>query len=56
MKQENKANLFDRIDLGIRRGVAKALAEHKKAGRPIAICKNGKVIEVSARNIRVPKV
>jgi predicted RNA methylase len=56
MKQTRKASLFERIDLGIRRGVATALAEHKKAGRSIAISKNGKIVEVPARNIRVPKV
>jgi len=30
MKQARKASLLERIDLGIRRGVAMALAEHKK--------------------------
>ncbi|MBI4726675.1 hypothetical protein HY768_05555 [candidate division TA06 bacterium] len=56
MKKTKKTYSPDAIDIGVRFGVARALAEHKKAGRPIAICKNGKVVEIPARNIRVPKV
>ena len=42
-----------RIDIGVRRGVAKALAEHKNAGNSIAIWKDGKVVMVPPENIRV---
>ncbi len=45
-----------RIDLGVRRGAAKALEEHKKAGRCIAIIKDGKVVRIPPEEIVVPKV
>ena len=54
--QKTKNNdLFERIDFGIRRGVARALAEHKKAGKSIVISKNGKIIEIPPEKIKIPK-
>ena len=44
-----------RIDIGVRRGVAKALAEHKNSGHSIAIWKDGKVAIIPPEDIRVDK-
>jgi len=44
-----------KIDQGIRKGVADALARHKLLGESIAILKAGKVVIVPANKIRVPK-
>lgn len=44
--------LRKRIDIGVRRGVAKALAEHKKAGKSIAIWQDGKVVIIPPEDIR----
>lgn len=45
-----------RMKLGVLQGVARALAEHKKAGRSIVIWKDGKVVKVPPEEIEVPKV
>jgi hypothetical protein len=49
----NDREIGERIDQGIREGVAKALMEHKKAGRAIAVWKNGRVIRIPPDQIRV---
>lgn len=48
-------DIFEKIDYGVRLGAAKALAEHKKAGRSIAISKNGKVVDVPPEQIEIPE-
>ncbi len=47
--------ILDKIDYGVRRGAAQALAEHKKAGRSIVIWKDGKVVQIPAEEIVIPK-
>lgn len=51
LSNENKSK---RIDQGLRKGIADALARHKLLGESIAIWKDGKVI-VPAKKIRVPR-
>jgi hypothetical protein len=46
----------DKIDRAIKAGVAKAIAEHKRAGHSIAVWKDGKVVIVPPEKIRVPRV
>ncbi len=46
----------EKIFLGVRLAVAKALAEHKKAGRSIAIWRDNKVVKIAAKDIRIPKI
>ena len=41
------------IKKGVHLGVAKALAEHKKAGRSIVVWKNGKMIEIPPEKIGI---
>ena len=50
-----KDDLFERIDLGVRQGVARALADHKKAGRSIHVWQDGKIVEIPAKKIKVDK-
>lgn len=50
-----KITLSERINLGIRRGVAHALAEHKKAGHSIFVWENGKIVEIPAKKIKIDK-
>ena len=48
-------DLFARIDYGVKRGVARALVEHKKAGRCIVISQNGKIIKIPPEKIEIPE-
>jgi hypothetical protein len=48
-------DLSRKIDLGIRQGVARALAEHKEKGQSIHVLKNGKIITITAKDIQVKK-
>lgn len=45
-----------RIDLGVQLGVARALAEHKQAGRSIVVWRDGRIVEISPEDIVVPEV
>ena len=46
MSRKSDFDFFERIDRGIKRGVANALAEHRKAGEKVAIWRNGKIVEI----------
>jgi hypothetical protein len=46
---------FDRKTyLGIRRGVAKALAEHKRLGQSIVVSREGEIVWIPPEEIQVP--
>lgn len=49
-----KINLIRKIEIGIRRGVSKALEEHKLMGIPIVISKDGKIVTIPPEEIIVP--
>lgn len=49
----NKLDLHERIKFGVRRGVARALAAHKKAGQSIVIWRDGKIVEIPPEEIVV---
>jgi len=53
MKNNGLPNLGRKIDLAIEVGVAKAISEHKAAGRSIAVWKDGKVVIVPPEEIKV---
>ena len=55
MTNKEKNDLNKKIDLGVRRGAAKAQSEHKKAGRPIYIWEDGKVVKVPPDKIAIPE-
>lgn len=42
------------MGIGVRRGVARALAEHKRAGRSIWVSRDGKVVEIPPEKIQAP--
>ena len=54
MKNSRNIDILKRFDIGVRRGVAKALREHKRLGQPIVIWKDGKVVKVAPEDIKVP--
>lgn len=46
MTPQQKQQLRARIDLGIKAGVASALEEHRRAGRKVAIWRDGRVVQI----------
>jgi hypothetical protein len=46
MKQTDKFDFFERLDRGIKRGVAQAFAAHRKAGEKVLIWENGRMLEI----------
>lgn len=55
MSECDNKDLFERIDLGIRRGVARALAEHKQSGHSISVWKDGHVVKIPPEKIQIPE-
>lgn len=55
MSERDVKDLFERIDLGIRRGVARALAEHKQWGHSISVWENGQVVKIPPEKIQIPE-
>jgi len=58
MKKTNpksKKDLFAKIDLGVRLGVAHALAEHKRMGQSIVVWRNGKIVTIPPEKIKIQK-
>ena len=55
VQSKQERDLFEKIDLGVRRGAARALTEHKKAGKSIAVSRNGKIIRIPPEEIKIPK-
>lgn len=49
-----KINLIRRIEIGVRRGVSKALEEHKRLGIPIVVSRDGKIVKIQPEDIVVP--
>jgi Arc/MetJ family transcription regulator len=43
------------VDKALRRAVREALIEHKKAGRSIVVWRDGRVVRVPAKEIRVSR-
>ncbi len=50
-----KKDLFEKIDYGVRRGAAYALAKHKKAGKSIVVCRDGKIVHIPPEEIEIPE-
>jgi hypothetical protein len=45
--------LWNRIDRGVRKGIDNAILEHKRAGRAIAVGRNGKVVMIPPEKIKI---
>jgi hypothetical protein len=52
-KEQNHALLAYQGEQALKEAVAEAIAEHKRKGIPIAICRNGKVFRIPAEQIEV---
>jgi len=52
--KEKEIDILKRFDIGVRRGVSKAIAEHKRLGNPIVISKDGKIVKIQPEDIVVP--
>jgi hypothetical protein len=55
MKPKSKYDLTERINRGIAIGVARALEAHRKAGKKVAIWRDGRVVEVLPPRRRLKK-
>ncbi len=44
---KKRLSLQDKAELAMKAAVRKVVADHKKTGRPLAIWKNGKAVNVS---------
>jgi hypothetical protein len=44
-----------KAEMALKEAVAKALAEHKRQGNPIAVWRNGKAVWIPAEEIIVPE-
>jgi hypothetical protein len=51
MSQPNQRKV---IHLGVRRGVAKALAEHKRLGQSVVVSRDGQIVWIPPEEIQVP--
>src|SRR5438093_6562898 len=47
-----RKNLFDRIDQGVKQGVARALEEHRKAGDSVFIWRRGRIVRLRASQMK----
>ncbi len=45
-----------KIDAGIRKAVTNAILRHQQLGQSIAIWKDGKVVVLPAKKIKLPKI
>lgn len=55
MQTPSNNDLFKKIELGVRRGVARALYEHKQKGRSIFVSEDNKIVEISPEDISINK-
>jgi len=58
MKEKDIAQIFadgTLIDSALKRAVEKALWQHKKAGNPIAVWRDGRVVWIPPSEIPVPE-
>lgn len=56
-KKLKKLTLIEKVDLGVRLGVAYAQLQHKKDGDPIYVWSKEKnrIVKIPANKIRIPK-
>ena len=51
MTEKEEYQLLKNIDIGVKQGVAKAIAKHKAAGHSIAIWRDGKIVKIPPEEI-----
>lgn len=52
MKQNRKFDLTERVNRGVKLGIARALEAHRRAGEKVAIWRDGRVVEVIPPKLR----
>ena len=53
LKKISRVPLAIRAEEALKRAVAEAIAEHKRAGHPIAVWRDGKVVRIPADQIEM---
>lgn len=48
---KKKLSIQDKAELAMKVAIRKVVADHKKTGRPLAIWKNGKAVNVSPNSL-----
>lgn len=48
---KKRLSIQDKAELAMKAAVRKVVADHKKTGRPLAIWKNGKAVNVSPKSL-----
>ncbi|MDP2865080.1 MAG: hypothetical protein Q8O90_02435 [Elusimicrobiota bacterium] len=48
---KKRLSIQDKAELAMKAAVRKVVADHKKTGRPLAIWKNGKAVNVSPNSL-----
>jgi len=51
VKKVDEDEVLRKIDIGVRRGVARALEEHRRAGRSIVVWQDGKIVWIPPEQI-----
>lgn len=55
MNERDENDIFARIDFGIKRGVARAIAEHKQLGQSISVWQDGRIVKIPPEKIQIPE-
>ncbi|MFB3906552.1 MAG: hypothetical protein ACE15E_24185 [Acidobacteriota bacterium] len=51
MRKADEDDVLRKFEIGVRRGVARALEEHRKAGRSIVVWEDGKIVWIPPEQI-----
>jgi len=51
LKRAEQDDVLRKFEIGVRRGVARALEEHRRAGRSIVVWKDGKIVRIPPEQI-----
>jgi len=51
LKRVEQDDVLRKFEIGVRRGVAQALEEHRRAGRSIVVWKDGKIVWIPPEQI-----
>ncbi|MBN1522594.1 MAG: hypothetical protein JW928_08690 [Candidatus Aureabacteria bacterium] len=49
---KKRMTILDKAEAAMKKAVKKVVDEHKKTGRPLVVWKNGKVVKITAKNIK----
>ncbi|MCQ9206360.1 MAG: hypothetical protein NG740_00540 [Omnitrophica bacterium] len=52
---KKRLSLQDKAVLALKEAVREVIELHRKANRPLAVWRNGKVVKISASRIKIPR-